>query len=417
MTTVSILGVSDSGLEGLNARARAAFDAATLLCGGARHLGYANGRAVDKFILKGNLKELVAILEAELAKPEGRPVVLASGDPLFFGVANYLIKKMGAEKVTVHPYLSALQLAFARAGVAWEDADLLSVHGRPLDHLAAARPTAHTLGILTDGQNTPAACAAYLRKMGWPADAQAWVLENLEGADERSTAATLAGLEGKSFGDLNVLIVRRASTPAPQAAYAIGLPEEAFAQRKPEKGLITKTEVRVLSLSKLRVFPGACVWDIGAATGSVAIEAARLSGHGPVWAFEKNAEDCDNVRENAERFGTPTVRVVHGAAPDALAQAKDDPDAVFIGGTSGKMAAILDACLARLKPGGSIVLNSVTLQNNADALAWFERSGLDWGFLQAQVSRGKSIKTPTETLHRLDALNPVHIFWGHKENA
>ena len=200
MTTVSILGVSDAGLDGLNPKARAAFDAATLLCGGARHLGYANGRAVDKFLLKGNLKELVALLEAELLKPQGRPVVLASGDPLFFGVANYLIKKLGAEKVTVHPYLSALQLAFARAGVAWEDADLLSVHGRPLDNLAAARPTAHTLGIFTDSQNSPAACAAYLRKTGWPADAQAWVLENLEGVDERSTATTLGGLEAQSFG-------------------------------------------------------------------------------------------------------------------------------------------------------------------------------------------------------------------------
>jgi precorrin-6Y C5,15-methyltransferase (decarboxylating) len=417
VSKVSVLGISDAGLASLNAQARSAFDAATLLCGGARHLGYANGRSVDKFVLKGNLKELVVRLEEELAKPDGKPVVLASGDPLFFGVAKYLLNKLGAERVSVHPYLTSLQLAFARAGVAWDDADLLSVHGRPMDNLGAARPTALTLGIFTDSQNPPEACAAYLQKMGWPADAQAWVVENLEGEHEKVTASTLAGLEGKSFGDLNVLIVRRVKAPAPQQAYAIGLPEEAFAQRKPEKGLITKTEVRVLSLSKLRVFPGACVWDIGAATGSVAVEAARLSGSGPVWAFEKNAEDCDNVRENVARFGVPTVRVVHGAAPEVLVQAKDDPDCVFIGGTSGKMAAILDACQARLKPGGTIVLNAVTLENNADAVAWFSQSGLDWGFLQVQVSRGKAIKTPTESLHRLDALNPVHIYWGTKENA
>lgn len=410
---VSVLGVSDAGLASLNAQARAAFDAATLLCGGARHLGFANGRSVDKFILKGNLKELVARLEEELAKPEGRPVVLASGDPLFFGVARHLIDKLGAGRVQVHPYLSSLQLAFARAGVAWDDADLLSVHGRPLDNLAAAKPTAKTLGVFTDSQNPPAACARFLLDMGWVREAQAWVVENIEGEDEKVTATTLGGLLGQSFGELNVLIVRRDVAPAPQEAYAFGLPDEAFVQRKPDKGLITKAEVRALALSKLRVFPGACVWDIGAATGSVAIEAARLSGHGPVWAFEKNAEDCDNVRENVARFGTPTVRVVRGAAPEALAQAKDHPDCVFVGGSAGRLDAILDACLRRLKPGGTIVGSFATLENTAEALAWYKASGLDWGFCQVQVSRGK----PILGLHRLDALNPVTLVWGTKAPA
>ncbi len=417
MTQVLVLGISDAGLDCLNAEARAAYEAATLLCGGTRHLGFANGRSVDKFILKGNLKELVARLEEELAKPQGRPVVLASGDPLFFGVAKYLIGKLGAEKVRVFPYLTSLQLAFARAGVAWDDAELLSVHGRPLDNLAAARPTALTLGIFTDSQNPPAACARFLMDMGWVRDARAWVVENIEGEDEKVTACSLGELEGLSFGELNVLIVQRYSAPSPQSAYAFGLPEEAFAQRKPEKGLITKTEVRVLALSKLRVFPGACVWDIGAATGSVAIEAARLSGHGPVWAFEKNAEDCDNVRENIARFGTPTVRVVHGAAPEALAQAKDHPDCVFIGGSAGKLDAILDACLARLKPGGSIVSSFATLENIAEALEWYKRSGLEWGFCQVQVSRGKSISIQSGDLHRLDALNPITLVWGSQAQA
>jgi precorrin-6Y C5,15-methyltransferase (decarboxylating) len=413
MNKVHILGVSDAGLESLNAAARAAYDAATLLCGGVRHLGYANGRSVDKFILKGNLKELVVRLEEELAKPDGRPVVLASGDPLFFGVANYLSRKLGSGKIEVHPYLSSLQLAFARAGVPWDDADLISVHGRPLDNLAGARPTSLTLGIFTDGQNPPSACAAYLQKMGWIREAQAWVVENIEGEDERVTATTLGGLEGKSFGELNVLIVRRPQAPLAASVHAFGLPDEAFAQRKPDKGLITKAEVRALALSKLRVFPGACVWDIGAATGSVAIECARLAGAGPVWAFEKNEEDCDNVRENVERFCTPTVRVVHGKAPEALVQAKDDPDCVFIGGSAGKLAEILDACDARLKAGGSLVGSFATVENIAEALAWYKDSGYTWGFCQIQVSRGK----PILDLHRLDALNPITLVWGLKPNA
>lgn len=413
MNSVSILGVSDAGLGSLNPDARAAFEAATLLCGGVRHLGFANGRAVDKFVLKGNLKELAARLEEELAKPDGKPVVLASGDPLFFGIAGYLAGKLGRERVRVHPYLSSLQLAFARAGLPWTEADLLSVHGRPLDNLGAARRTSLTLGIFTDGINHPAACGQRLLKMGWVRDAEAWVVENIEGPEEKVTALSLGALAEKSadaFSELNVLIVRRAAAPAGPEAHAFGLPDEAFAQRKPEKGLITKAEVRALALSKLRVFPGACVWDIGAATGSVAIEAARLSGHGPVWAFEKNEDDCANVRENIERFGTPTVRVVHGRAPDCLAEAKDDPDSVFIGGSAGELSAILDACAARLRPGGTVLGAFATVENIAEALAWLRASGLDWGFCQVQVSRGK----PILDLHRLDALNPITLAWGTK---
>ncbi len=418
-TQVQILGVSDSGLEGLSSAARALLSSATLLAGGVRHLSFANDIKAEKFILKGNLKELVERLEAELAKPEGKPIVLASGDPLFFGVGKYLIGKLGAARVRVHPYLSSMQLAFARAGVAWDDAVLLSVHGRALDELAALAPTALRVGVFTDTPNHPGEVARYLIELGWPSDAQAWVVEHIEGPQEKVTAATLADLKSLSFGDLNVVIAQRASAPAGSQAHAFGLPDETFAQRKPEKGLITRAEIRTLSLAKMRVFPGANVWDVGAATGSVAIEAARRAAQGQVWAIEKNAEDCDNIRENIIRFHTPTVRVLHGSAPDVLAQipANADPDSVFVGGTAGKMNGILDACLARLKPSGSVVVNAVTIENIAEALAWFQASGLDWGFMQVQVSRGKAIKTPTESLHRLDALNPVHIFWGTKEQA
>lgn len=419
MNQAQVIGVSDSGLEGLAPATRALLSSATLIAGGVRQLSFANDVKAEKFILKGNLKELVERLDAELAKPEGRPVVLASGDPLFFGVGKYLIAKLGAARVRVSPYLSSMQLAFARAGVAWDDAVLLSVHGRTLDELAALAPTALRVGVFTDTPNHPGEVARYLIELGWPQDAQAWVVEHLEGPQEKVTAATLASLKGQSFGDLNVVIAQRPSAPHGAVAHAFGLPDDAFAQRKPEKGLITRAEVRTLSLAKLRVFPGANVWDVGAATGSVAIEAARLAAQGQVWAIEKNAEDCDNIRENIARFHTPTVRVLHGTAPDAFAQipANGDPDCVFVGGTAGRMDGILGACLARLRPGGSLVVNAVTIENIAEALAWFQASGLDWGFMQVQVGRGKAIKTPTESLHRLDALNPVHIFWGTKEHA
>lgn len=413
MSKINIIGISDAGLDLLSEASRALLRDATLLVGGERHLEFIPESKAEKITLKSNLKEMALRLEAELKKPGSRAVVMASGDPLFYGIARFLIKNLGADKVEVRPYLSSMQLAFARAGLSWEDAQFLSVHGRPMENLIAVSPDAKKIGVFTDKDNTPARCADYLVSMGWPAESKAWVCENLEGKDERVSALTLAELAGKNFSELNVLIVERDSAPDPHQAYAFGLSDESFAQRKPERGLITKSEIRALSLSKMRVFPGATVWDVGAATGSVAIEAARLSGRGHVWAIEKNAEDCENIAENVARFHTPQVRIIQGLAPLALEQipAEDDPDAVFIGGSSGKMSDILDLCLRRLKTGGSIVLNTVTLESQAEALAWYKKSGMDWDLIQVQVSRRKAILE----LNRFDALNPITIFWGFKK--
>jgi precorrin-6Y C5,15-methyltransferase (decarboxylating) len=413
MSKIAIIGISDAGLGLLPEASRALVREASLLIGGERHLELARESKAEKLTLKANLKEIALRLEAELAKVGSRPVVLASGDPLFYGIARYLIKHLGADKIEVRPYLSSMQLAFARAGLSWEDAQFLSVHGRPMENLISASPDAKKIGVFTDKENTPARCADFLMNMGWPAGALAWVCENLEGPDERIVACRLSELAGKSFAELNVLIVERDSAEDPRQAHAFGLADDAFAQRKPERGLITKSEIRVLSLAKMRVFPGAVVWDIGAATGSVAIEAARLSGHGRVWAVEKNAEDCENIYENIARFKTPQVKVLHGKAPEDLGviPTQDNPDSVFIGGSSGRMSDILGLCLERLKAGGSIVANTVTLENQAEALDWYKSSSLDWDCVQVQVSRRK----PILNLNRFEALNPIMIFWGIKK--
>ena len=416
MTQVTIIGISDAGLDRLSGESRQALSKATFLAGGVRHLSFCNDIAAEKLILKNNLKELAERLQAELAKPGAHPVVLASGDPLFYGIASFLGKQLGAERLRILPYLSSMQLAFARVGLSWEIAQFISVHGRPLDNLSSLVPTAAKVGIFTDHENHPAHVATYLIALGWPKAATAWVLEDLEGATERMTRLSLEELAArgaKDFSELNVVLAVRdpKAVPAPAIAHAFGLPDDAFAQRKPDKGLITKSEIRAISLAKLRVFPGATVWDIGAATGSVSIEAARL-GARKVWALEKNEEDCENVRENVARFHTPQVQVLHGKAPEALEgiPALDDPDAVFIGGTAGRIEDILSLCAGRLRAGGSLVANFATIENIAEALAWFKASGLDWGFLQVQVSRGK----PILDLHRLDALNPITIVWGYK---
>jgi precorrin-6Y C5,15-methyltransferase (decarboxylating) len=414
LAKICVLGLPGSGPGGLGPAGKARLESATFVAGGRRHLELCGPLGAETFSIASNLEALALRLKELRARPEARLVVLASGDPLYYGIARFLGERLGREALEVLPQVSALQLACARVGLPWDDLEALSVHGRPLEGLFALRPDARKVGVYTDPERGPARVAEVLLGLGWPGDARAWVLEDLEGPGARLWSGALWELEGRSFGEPNVLLAERGPLEDPRAPFALGLEEEGFAQRTPDKGLITKSEVRVLSLAKLGLYPGAVVWDVGAATGSVAIEASRLCRGGSVWAVEKNAESCGHIGENLRRFGAPSVRVLHGEAPAALKSIPDDPDAVFVGGSSGRLAGILDACAARLKAGGRVVVNTVAVENTAEALEWFGHSGLEWGFLQVQIGRGKALRTPTGDLHRLEALNPVHIFWGRR---
>ncbi len=188
---------------------------------------------------------------------------------------------------------------------------------------------------------------------------------------------------------------------------SLGLPDEAFFQRKPEKGLITKAEIRALSVIKLAPAEGDVIWDIGAATASVAIESAMFVGRtGKVFAIEKNAEDVEIARRNVAKFNLEgTVEVIHGRAPQALATLEPDPDAVFIGGSGGEMGEVIQTSLARLRPGGRLVINAITLDNLSAAVETLKATGLPFEVTLAQIARSK----PILDLIRFEALNPVFI--------
>jgi precorrin-6Y C5,15-methyltransferase (decarboxylating) len=411
MAKIHLIGMSDAGLESLSSRARGLVEGARLIAGGKRHLEFVAHLAAAKLAVDGDLDGLAARLKQESARaPEDAVVVLASGDPLFYGIGKALIERLGPGMLQVHPGLSSMQLAFARVGLSWEDASLVSVHGRSLSPLLAMPPLSVKLGVFTDDKNTPGIIATFLMAQGWPPNSDAWVLENLEGRDEKVSALSLQELASRSFGPLNVMLARRGAPARPADLHAFALPDKDFAQRKPQDGLITRAEVRAVALSKLRLFPSARVWDVGAGSGSVSVEAGRLCRQGKVWAVEKNAEDCAIIRQNIAKFAVPNVELVEGRAPEALRGLPEPPDAVFVGGSGGGMAGILGTCLASLKPGGSLVVDTVTVENTAECLAWFKASGLDWDFVQLQVSR----RRPILNLNRLEALNPVNIFWGVK---
>jgi precorrin-6Y C5,15-methyltransferase (decarboxylating) len=193
------------------------------------------------------------------------------------------------------------------------------------------------------------------------------------------------------------------------ADWTPGIPEDEFHYRQPRRGLITKTEVRVLSLAKLRIREESVVWDIGAGSGSVAIEAALIARKGSVWAIEKNAEDMENVTQNVEKFGVGNVTAMNARAPERLNEFPD-PDAVFIGGSGGEMREILEIVWKRLRPGGRVVVNAITLDNSYEAVSSMKELGFEVEATLAQISRSK----PLLGMMSFEALNPIYIITGKR---
>ncbi|MFC4103021.1 precorrin-6y C5,15-methyltransferase (decarboxylating) subunit CbiE [Paenibacillus xanthanilyticus] len=405
--SLKIIGIGDEGPASLPLQALAWITSSGLLVGGERQLDFFPGYEGEKRVIKGGLAQLAD----ELAKEKRDTVVLASGDPLFYGIGGYLGGKLKAE---IYPNVSSVQLAFARIGESWQDAELLSVHGRSLRGLAQRLDGKAKAALLTDADNHPGAIARYLLDFGMT-EYRAFVAENLGGEGERAgwhALPELAERPADAFSPLNVVILKR-DAGAAVPVWPLGIPDEEFAQRKPDKGLITKREVRVLSLAELALRQDSVVWDIGCCTGSVAIEAAKLAPRGAVYAIEKNEGDLANCQANMRKFRAD-ITAVHGKAPVGL-DAFADPDAVFIGGTGGEMRELLAVCCARMRAGGRIVLNAVTLENLHEAAQAFEAEGFASRMTLAQLSRSK----PILDLTRFEALNPVFIVtaWRREEEA
>ena len=402
MKAVTVVGIGDDGCVGLSARAANAVAAAQVLAGGERHLAFFPQFAGERVVLKDKigdaLKRIAALAE------EHHVVVLASGDPLFYGVGALLAKKVGGEHVDFLPAPSSVQLAFARLGRRWDDAAVISLHGRGREGLLVRLRRLGKVALLTDEESSPRWIAQQLVAHG----ERAWratVCENLGGPDERVRSFTLEELAAcADVAPLNVVVLERegAFRPPPASSF---LHEDAFAKRMPKKGLITKREARLLSLAMMQLRRASVVWDVGAGSGSVAIEAALQAYEGRVFAVEVDPEGVEICRDNVRRFGADNVRVVAGRAPDALA-GLPDPDAVFIGGSKGALAEIVDAALARLTPGGRLVANAITLDNVSEAYAALRASGREPEVVMLNVSRAE----PLGRYLRWEAQNPIHIF-------
>ena len=416
---VTLLGIGADGCRGLSSRAIGAVSRSQVLVGGARQLEFFPEFAGEKITLQGGLAKALGAV-SELAE-DHTVSILASGDPMFFGVGALVVARVGAEHVDVIPHPSSVQLAFARIGQKWDDAQFFSAHGRPLAGLASRMRTAAKAAVFTDGDNHPARIAQHLIEYGVAKGRLAWVCENLGGPGERVQSFTLEQLgehTQSSFSELNLLLLTASpaaesgGAPLAQPRAIAFLPEEVFDKRVPKLGLITKQEARLLSLAQLGLTRSSVVWDIGAGSGSVAIEAAMLAPEGKVYAVEVDPEGAELCRVNARRHGTDNVEVICGRAPEAFA-GLPAPSAVFVGGSKGSMEAIVKQAAARLPPAGRIVINAITLENIAEAHRSLKVCGLEVDVRLLQVSRSK----PLARYLRFEALNPIHIFCGVKGAA
>lgn len=420
--TCFLIGILDDGWSGLNETAHRHIGNAKVIIGAARTLALVSEHAPQATLrdMDGALASVPEWLrEAESAGQHA--VVLATGDPFCHGFATWLTGKLGKDAFTVLPAVSTLQLACARFSLTWQDMQVASCHGPDAGEWVVGAPPTHGLyGVLraitlhprvalfTSPANTPARLARALLAAGFGDDVRLSVACCLLMPDEKCFARlSLQEVAGRDFAQPNVVIVeRQTDTQLP----AFGLEDDEYVQRSPEKGLITKQEVRALSLARLRLRPDATVWDIGAGSGSVGLEAARLVPHGHVWAIEKNAADADNARVNALHLRTTNYTLINAKAPAGL-KGWPDPDAVFIGGSGGELAELIILALTRLKPGGRLVMNFVTLENLATATQTLQNIGSSWNVVQLQAARSQ----PILSMHRMAAQNPVWLITARKE--
>ncbi len=402
---VHILGIGDDGLEGLTSTARQLLTQADLVIGPERSLALLTGLKAKGIPVGGPLDELVRVIRDAARQ---RVVVLQAGDPLFYGTARFLFDKLGKDRFEVLPHVSSMQLAFARVKENWDEAYQANLATQPLELVVEKIRTAQIAGLFTTEEVSPAAVAKALldRKIDY---FTAYVCENLGSPDERVTQAELTDVAAEEYAALNVMIlVRKPNVPDRPAAMRgkrlFGNPDEFFLQSKPKRGLLTAAEVRAIALCELDLGPASIMWDVGAGSGSVAIEAAQIASAGQAFAIEVDPDDYQLIVYNAEQFRVSNLTAVLGRAPEAWANLPK-PDAIFVGGSGREISAITAAAFGELKSGGRIVVNVGSVESLGAVRTALAQLAGDAQVWMIQVSRGND---QMERL-RFESMNPTFL--------
>jgi precorrin-6Y C5,15-methyltransferase (decarboxylating) len=407
---ITIVGVGDDGSPGLSQQAIEVIQRASTLFGSSTLLERFPNFQGEKRTLGSDLDRLATELENA---PIGS-VVLASGDPLFYGTARFLCERLGKDTFEVIPHVSSMQLAFARVKESWDEAYLANVANQPLERILERIRITEKAGVFTSEQVPPSRIAELLIAKG-VYYFTAYVCENLGAPDERVTKLELRDLVQQKFAPLNVLVLlRHNGTPDQQILTKnrriFGNPDEFFKQSRPKRGLLTTSEVRAIALSEMNLRADSIVWDIGAGSGSVAIEAALLASQGKVYAIEMDAEDYGLMLENAKTFGVENLVGVLDEAPKAW-ETLPDPHSIFVGGTGRAVASLVQACWPRLQPGGTLVVNMMSIEYVSELQQYLIRElGLEPQLWMVQISKG----TYQLEKHRFETSNPSFLMKATK---
>jgi precorrin-6Y C5,15-methyltransferase (decarboxylating) len=339
--------------------------------------------------------------------PEERCVVLASGDPMFYGIGHALSRALGRDQIVVEPALSSVQLAFAYAGLSWDDAAIGTIHGRPLKQALLPLLGHPKLGLFTQDGNSPSAVAAFFLEHGLK-DYHAIVGENLALPDERFLEAPLPDLLNRRFGDLNILIlIREPAVDQTTPVLTRGVPcppDSHFAKPENAPVLLTHADVRAVVLSRFWGLPEGPIWDLGAGLGGVSVGLARSFPDREIVAVEQSPVQANYLETNRLRFGAYNLRIIAGIAPGALNEEVESPAGVFVGGTGGALDAVLDLVLDQLQTRGILVANFVGLENMGRCLDRLRGAGWSPEVSQVSVSHGQD-------LAGLTVLRPERPVW------
>lgn len=377
---LTVVGIGDDGLDGLAPATRALIEGAEAYIGGERHLAMLPDDGREKLVWPS---PLLAVIDQIAARRGRRLCVLATGDPMCYGIGVTLARRIPLDEMTIIPAPSAFSLACARLGWPLAEVDMLTLHGRPVDLVQPLIQPGARLMALSDSGGTPAAVAHLLLARGY-GDSPVTVLEHMGGPQERVVTAPAAEWIGRRAADFNTIAVECIAGPdAEHLPRVAGLPDHAFVH----DGQMTKREIRAATLAALGPTAGARLWDVGAGCGSVAVEWMRAARGASAVAVERNPARCAMIAQNALALGVPGLHIVEGILPGAL-DGLDRPDAVFIGGGI-TVAGVAEACWAALGPRGRLVANAVTVGGEARLAAL--QADLGGALTRIAVSRAEPV--------------------------
>lgn len=376
---LTVIGIGEDGYEGLGKEARRALLGAAHIIGAPRQL------ELLPHCLRASREPWPSpfTLEPVWARRGEATCVLASGDPMLFGVGASLARQVDPHEWVVIPAPSSFSLAAARLGWALQEVELLSVVARPASGVNRYLHDGRRLLVLSQDGHSPAQLAESLRQAGFGAS-RIWVLEHLGGPLEHKTQGIARDWPAHTHAALNVVAIEcRSETALAGYPLTVGLPDDSFEN----DGQLTKRDVRALTLSRLAPRPHELLWDVGAGCGSVGIEWMRSHPSCRAVAIEANASRQAMILSNRETLGVPALSLIAGRAPEAL-EGLEPPDAIFVGG-GVTVPGMLDACWAALKPGGRLVANAVTLQSEAELVRWREAHGGE--LIRMQIAHAKPL--------------------------